>query len=98
MRSKTAVKTNKPALVTKPESITAEQKVLLEDAIQKREKLAESQLEMAKMFLQKNKPGIARRRLREIASEFEGAAAATEAKALLRVGCRIKPGSEVEVV
>jgi TolA-binding protein len=57
---------------------------LLEEAIHKREKLAESSLEMATMFMQRGKMDIARRRLREIVAEFDGSAAASEAKAMLK--------------
>jgi outer membrane protein assembly factor BamD (BamD/ComL family) len=49
-----------------------------------RERLAESQLDMAKLFMQREKPNIALRRLKEIVAEFSGLAAATEAKSLMK--------------
>ena len=60
-----------------------EQRQLVDEAIQKRDRLAESQLEMAKLFLQSDKPDIALRRLKEIVAEFGGSAAAKEAKAMM---------------
>ena len=71
------------ALELKPVLTEAEKKDLLEQAIQKRERLAESELEMAKLFIEKGKPEIALRRLRQVASEFDGSVAAEEARALL---------------
>lgn len=62
----------------------ADQMGFAEWVIRDREKLAESNLDMAKMFLQRGKPGIAGRRLRELVTEFEGSVAATEAKCILR--------------
>ena len=59
-----------------------EQRRLLDQAIEKREKLAESRLEMAKMFLEKGKLEIAIKRLQEIVDEFDGAA--NEANAMLK--------------
>ena len=56
----------------------------LDTAIEKQEKLAESGVEMAKLFLQNGKRQIAKRRLREIVGEFGGSAAANEALALLK--------------
>lgn len=88
MRSKGSVKADKAASDSKPELTDAEQKERVEQAIQKREKMAESNLEMAKMFLRNEKLDIARRRLRELVSEFDGSTAATEAKVLLK---RMKP-------
>ena len=70
-------------LEEKPELTEEAKKALLEDAIQKREKLAESSLEMARMFIEKGKQEIAKRRLTDIVREFGSSAAATEAKVLL---------------
>ena len=39
---------------------------------------------MAKLFLEKEKPDIALRRLKEIVAEYSGSAAAAEAKSLLK--------------
>lgn len=61
-----------------------EKRQLLDEAIQKNEKLAESAVEMAKLFLQNGKRQIAKRRLREIVAEFAGSAAAKDAKGLLK--------------
>lgn len=72
-----------PNLESKPELSEAEKAELLEQAVQKREKLAESALDMAKMFIQRGKPEIARRRLQQIVEEFDGSAAVTEARTML---------------
>ncbi len=56
---------------------------LLEEAIQKNEKLAESGIEMARLFIQNGKKAVAKRRLQQIVKEFGQAAAAKEAKSLL---------------
>jgi outer membrane protein assembly factor BamD (BamD/ComL family) len=61
-----------------------EKKQFLETSIQKQEKLAESGVEMAKLFLQKGKRQIAKSRLRRIVEEFDGSEAAKEAKTLLK--------------
>ena len=61
-----------------------EKRQLLDESIQQNEKLAESGVELAKLFLQKGKRQIAKRRLRQIIAEFDGSAAAKEAKALLK--------------
>ena len=61
-----------------------ERRQRLETVIQKNEKLAESGVEMAKLFLENGKRQIAKRRLREIVKEFDGSEAANEAKALLK--------------
>lgn len=61
-----------------------EQQALLAREKQIRERRAETQLELAKLFLQKEKPDIARRRLQELVSEFRESAAAGEAQTLLK--------------
>ena len=71
-------------LELKTELTDDQRRQILEDAIQKNEKLAESGLEMAKLFLQKGKRQIAKRRLREIVEKFDGSEAAKEAQALLK--------------
>jgi outer membrane protein assembly factor BamD (BamD/ComL family) len=70
----------------KPESeLTEEEKQeLSERANQIREQQAENQLELAKLFLENEKPDIALRRLKEIVADYSGAKAATEAKSLLK--------------
>jgi len=72
-----------PKNESKPKLTEAEKNELLEQAIQKRERLAESQLEMAKLFLQSDKPDIAVRRLKEIVAVYAGSAAAKVAMAMM---------------
>jgi outer membrane protein assembly factor BamD (BamD/ComL family) len=79
---------NDPNRESKSELTEADQKALLEQAIQKQERLAESQLEMAKLFFQKRNSRIALRRLKEIVSEFGDSEAAKEAKTILK---KLKP-------
>lgn len=57
---------------------------LLDEAIARRDKIAESLLEMAEVFVQNGKLDIARRRWREIAEEFDGLPAAEQARARLK--------------
>lgn len=71
-------------LESKSELTDDERRQLLEAAIKKNEKLAESGVEMAKLFLHNGKRQIANRRLQEIVEEFGGSAAAKEAKSLLK--------------
>lgn len=80
----TATKSVSPKKKSQPQLTDDEQRELLE---QSRERLAESQLDMAKLFIEKEKPKIALRRLKEIVAEFSGSAAATEAKSLMK-NCR----------
>lgn len=61
-----------------------EQQALLKREQQIIERRAETQLDLAKLFLEKDKPEIARRRLKELVAEFGGSVAAAEAKKLLR--------------
>jgi outer membrane protein assembly factor BamD (BamD/ComL family) len=84
MRSRASGKTDRPKLESKSEITEAETKELLQHAIDKRETLADSELAMARMFLQNGRPAIAARRLREILNEFGNSAAAKEASAMLR--------------
>jgi len=73
-----------PKKKAQPELTEAEQQELLEREKQTRERRAENQLELAKLFLTKEKPDIARRRLKEIVAECSGTAAANEAKILMK--------------
>ena len=59
-------------------------RLLVDEAIQRNEKLAESGVEMAKLFLEKGKRQIAKRRLREIIEQFGASAAAGDARRLLK--------------
>ena len=83
MRTRSSVKRNEAAC-DPSEHTDEDRKLLLEESIQNRGKMAESSLEMAAMFVKNGKVGIARRRLREIVAEFEGSVAAGEAKAMLK--------------
>lgn len=81
----------KPAATTAPKkksrkSVSADPEAQrrLDEAIARRDKIAESLLEMADMFVQNGKLDIARRRWREIAEEFDGLPAAEQARALLK--------------
>ncbi len=56
----------------------------IEQAIETAEKLAESQMEMARLFLERGKPEIARRRLLDVIERFERSAAAKQARQMLR--------------
>ena len=69
---------------SKPEVTDAAEKELLQQPIQKQERLAESRLEMAKLFSQNGKPRIAVRQLKEIVNDFGEAEVAREAKAMLK--------------
>ena len=68
----------------KPELTEEEKQELSERANRLREQHAEHQLELAKLFLENEKPGIALRRLKEIVAEFTGSMAATEAESLMK--------------
>ena len=70
----------------KPESELSEEErqELSERANRIREQHAEHQLELAKLFLENEKPGIALRRLKEIVADHSGSTAATEAKSLMK--------------
>ncbi len=58
--------------------------VEVEQALQRLDKLAESQLEMARLFIEKGKPEIARRRLGEILELYPKSSSAGEARSLLK--------------
>ena len=76
-RSMTEVLAKTPALT--PE----QQKLLVDDAIERLDRLAESQLEMARLFIDRGKIEIARRRLHEVLELYGKSDAAKEAKKLL---------------
>ena len=61
-----------------------EQHVLVNQAIEKAEKLAEIQVEMARLFLARGKPDIARHRLTDVIENFRQSDAAQDARKLLR--------------
>lgn len=77
-KSVESVEPDKPAL--SPE----EQKAQLDEAIERLEKHAESQLEMARLFIDRGKTAIARRRLQEILELYGKSDAAKEARKLLK--------------
>jgi len=62
----------------------AERLELLAAEIEKHEKLASSQIEMAELFLAQGKDEIARRRLEQILSEWPEASSAETAKTMLK--------------
>lgn len=63
---------------------SAEQKELVDEAIERLDRLAESQVEMAKLFIDRGKPEIARRRLTEVLELYSKSHAAKEAAKLLK--------------
>jgi outer membrane protein assembly factor BamD (BamD/ComL family) len=70
--------------VTSISTLTPEQqKHLVDDAIERLDRLAESRLEMARLFLDREKPEIARRRLQEVVELYGKSDAAKEARKLL---------------
>ena len=60
------------------------QRKLVDEAIERLDKLAESQLEMARLFIDRGKPEIARRRLQEVVELYSKTDAANEAKQMLK--------------
>ena len=69
---------------SQPELTEEEKRKLLEQTNQIRDQRAENELDLAKLFLEKEKPDIALRRLKEIVAEYSGSAAATEARSLMK--------------
>lgn len=68
-----------------PPTLTAEQqKQLVDEAIERLDRLAESQLDMAKLFIDRGKIDIARRRLQEVVELYSKSDAAKDAKKLLK--------------
>lgn len=61
-----------------------EQKQLVDDAIERLDRLAESEVEMARLFISRGKNDIARRRLQEVIKLYSKSDAAKEAKKLLK--------------
>ena len=84
MTSVKSPKTSGSKKKSKPELTEEQMRELEEKANQIREQQAENQLELAKLFLENEKPDIALRRLQEIVAEFSGSMAATEAKSLMK--------------
>ena len=84
MTSIKSPKTSGSKKKSKPELTEEEKQEILERANQIREQGAENQLELAKLFLENEKPDIALRRLKEIVAEYSGSKAATEAKFLMK--------------
>ena len=69
---------------SQPELTEEEKRKLLEQTNQIRDQRAGNELELAKLFLEKEKPDIALRRLKEIVAEYSGSVAATEARSLMK--------------
>ena len=84
MTSTKSKKKNGSKKKSKPELTEEEKQEHLESANQIREQRAENELELAKLFLENEKPDIALRRLKEIVAEYSGSSAATEAKSLMK--------------
>lgn len=61
-----------------------EQKRLVDEAIEKSEKLAESQLDMAQLFISRGKTDVARRRLEDLIERYGRSDAAKEARLMLK--------------
>ena len=61
-----------------------QQKQLVDDAIERLDRLGESQLEMARLFIDRGKIDIARRRLQEVVELYGKSESAKEAKKLLK--------------
>src|SRR4051794_31249363 len=57
---------------------------VVDDAIERLDKLAESELAMARLFIDRGKTEIARRRLNEVIGRFEKTNAAEESRNLLK--------------
>lgn len=68
-----------PAVILSPEEQTAK----LDQALERMDKLAESQLEMARLFIDRGKTEIARRRLQEILELYGKSEVAKEARKML---------------
>lgn len=61
-----------------------QQKQLVDDAIDRQERHAESQLEMARLFIDRGRIDIARRRLQEVVELYSKSDSVKEAKELLK--------------
>ncbi len=94
MKQKTpAAKTKKVLKPAKEKPIDAEQTTtlspeeqtaILDESLERMDKLAESQLEMARLFIARGKSEIARRRLEEILELYGKSDLAKEARKLLK--------------
>ena len=84
MTSVKSPKTSGSKKKPKPELTEEDKQEIQERANQIREQQAENQLELAKLFLENEKPDIALRRLQEIVAEYSGSMAAKEAKSLIK--------------
>lgn len=62
---------------------------VVDDAIEKFEKLAESQLDMAVLFLSHGKADVARRRLEDLIERYGQSDAAKEARRMLKTVSRM---------
>ncbi len=70
---------------TKASALTPEQqRELVDDAIARAEKQAESQIDMARLFMTHGKQEIARRRLTEVIELYAKSEAAKEARRMLK--------------
>lgn len=76
----------KPEGEQKPKEALSEdaQRQIVDDAIERAEKLAESQLEMARLFISHRKMDVARRRLEDLIERYGRSDAAREARKLLK--------------
>lgn len=72
------------AIAEKPSLTPEQQKQLVDEAIERLDRLAESQLEMARLFIDRGKIEIARRRLTEVVELYGKSDAAKEAKKMLK--------------
>lgn len=83
----TPTKIDKPSRSRKnaePTLSAEEQQKLLERAEQIREQRAETQLDLARLFVEHQKLDVALRRLQEIVAEFGGTSAAKKAQAMIK--------------
>lgn len=82
-----AIKSMTEETVQIPVLTPEEKKKLVDDAIERLDRLAESELEMARLFINRGKIEIARRRLQELIYRYAKSDAATEAKKQLKNLC-----------
>lgn len=86
-KTKKAPKPAKEELIDVEQTTTLspeEQTAILDEALERMDKLAESQLEMARLFIARGKTEIARRRLEEILELYGKSDLAKEARKLLK--------------
>lgn len=67
-----------------PDVSVEDQKKRVDEAIERLDRLAESELEMARLFISKGKKEIARRRLRGLIETYSKSHVVKDAKALLK--------------